>query len=315
MKLPPRIALGHFPTPLDPLPRLSAELGVEILLKRDDLTGLALGGNKIRKLEMLLAEAVRAGADAVITCGSVQSNHCRCTAAAARKLGLECGLILFEGRHNEENGNLLLDHLLGALVEVHPVSETPRAEPLMAKLGERFRHPYIVPFGGSNALGAAAYAWCYQELGEQLGGRSGTLFCVTSSGATHAGLALGEAILGGPRVVGVPIGESVEVSERRLRDLLVATATLVEENAGVVPTFLDGYQGAGYGIPTAAGNDAIRRLAMTEGILLDPVYTGKAMAALLAEHVDYEPPLVFLHSGGVPALFAYASELSPGSRM
>jgi D-cysteine desulfhydrase len=315
MKLPPRVPLGHFPTPLDPLPRLSAELGVEVLLKRDDLTGLALGGNKIRKLEMLLAEAVSAGADAVVTCGSIQSNHCRCTAAAARKLGLECGLVLFEGRHNEENGNLLLDHLFGALVEVHPVSETPRAEELMAKLGSRWRRPRVVPYGGSSAVGAAAYVWGFQELYEQLGGRSGTLFCVTSSGATHAGLALGQAILGGPRVIGVPIGESVEVSERRLRPLLDDTAALIEESAEVVPSFLDGYQGPGYGIPTSAGDGAIRRLARTEGILLDPVYTGKAMAALLAEHVEHEPPLVFLHSGGVPALFAYAAELSPGSRM
>ena len=284
MRLPPRVSLGTFPTPLDALPRLSAELGLEVLAKRDDLTGLALGGNKVRQLELLLAEAVAAGADAVITCGSIQSNHCRCTAAAARKLGLECGLVLFEGRHNEDNGNLLLDHLFGAVVEVHPVSETPHAEELMAVLGARWRRPHTVPFGGSNAIGAAAYVWGYQELHEQLEGRSGTLFCVTSSGATHAGLALGQAILGGPRVIGIPIGESVAVSEQRLGRLLDETSVLVDENAGVLPNFLDGYQGDGYGISTSGGDDAIRLLARTEVILLDPVYTAMAMAALLAEH-------------------------------
>ena len=315
MKLPPRISLGHFPTPLDPLPRLSAELGVEVLLKRDDLTGLALGGNKIRKLEMLLAEAVAAGADAVITCGSIQSNHCRCTAAAAAKLGLDCGLVLWEGRHNEATGNLLLDQLLGAVVEVHPANARERRDELMAALGGRWQRPYTVPYGGSSAVGAAAYAWGYQELLEQLDGRGGTLFCVTSSGATHAGLALGEAILGGPRVIGVSIADRAATVELQLAALIAATAELLGHSGDVGTTVLDGYQGGGYGIPTRAGDDAIRLLARKEGILLDPVYTGKAMAALLAEHREHEPPLIFLHSGGVPALFAYAAELSPGSRM
>jgi D-cysteine desulfhydrase len=309
MRLPPRAPLGVFPTPLDTLPRLSAQLGVEVLAKRDDLTGLALGGNKIRKLEMLMAEALAAGADAVVTCGAVQSNHCRCTAAAARKLGLECGLVLFDGRH-PENGNLLLDELLGATIEHHPAADRPRAEALMAGLGERYRKPYLIPFGGSNGLGAAAYAWGYQELREQLGGRGGTLFCVTSSGATHAGLALGHAILGGPAVVGVSIGEPAAVCQDRLGPLMAEAAAILgvpNEGRTVV---LDGYQGEGYGVPSASGNDAIRLLARTEGILLDPVYTGKAMGGLLAEYRRYEPPIIFLHSGGVPALFAYADELA-----
>jgi D-cysteine desulfhydrase family pyridoxal phosphate-dependent enzyme len=311
MKLPPRVSLGSFPTPLDSLPRLSAELGVEVVAKRDDLTGLALGGNKIRKLEMLLAEALAQGADAVVTCGAVQSNHCRCTAAAAAKLGLGCGLVLFEGRHNE-NGNLLLDQLFGAVVERHPSSERDGAEELMTRLGARYRRPYLIPFGGSNALGAAAYAWCYQELVEQLGGRRGTLFCFTSSGATHAGLALGAAMLGGgPAVVGISVGDPAAACEARLVPLLAGAAGLLGFEGEVHAAVLDAYRGEGYGIPSPAGNDAIRRLARTEGILLDPVYTGKAMAGLLAESARYEPPLVFLHSGGVPALFAYADELTP----
>jgi D-cysteine desulfhydrase family pyridoxal phosphate-dependent enzyme len=311
VNLPPRIPLGNFPTPLDPLPRLSAELGVEILAKRDDLTGLALGGNKIRKLEMLMAEAVAAGADAVVTCGAVQSNHCRCTAAAAAKLGLECGLVLFEGRHGE-NGNLLLDDLFGATVERHPASSRDHAEELMTRLGSRYRKPHLIPFGGSNALGAAAYVWCYQELLEQLGDRSGTLVCVTSSGATHAGLAIGQAMLGGPTVLGVSIGDAVVDCQRRLALLVAEGGDLVGFPGDVVTTVVDGFQGEGYGIPSAEGMAAIRRLAKTEGILLDPVYTGKAMAALLAEHHRYEPPIIFLHSGGIPALFAYADELISG---
>src|SRR5437588_9732785 len=207
MKLPARVPLGTFPTPLEPLPRLSAELGVEVLVKRDDLTGLALGGNKVRKLEMLLADAVAADAEAVVTCGSIQSNHCRCTAAAASKLGLECGLVLWEGRHNELTGNLLLDQLFGAAVERHPPEAVTRRDELMAALAKRWKRPYIVPYGGSSAVGAAAYIWAYQELLEQLGDRGGTLFCVTSSGATHAGLAIGEALLHGPAVVGVSIAD------------------------------------------------------------------------------------------------------------
>jgi len=312
VNLPPRVSLGNFPTPLDPLPRLSAELGVEVLLKRDDLTGLGLGGNKIRKLEMLMADALAAGADAVVTCGAVQSNHCRCTAAAAARLGLGCGLVLFEGRHNE-NGNRLLDELFGAAVEHHPASDRDRAEELMARLGKRYRKPYVIPFGGSNALGAAAYVWCYEELRDQLAGRAGTLFCVTSSGATHAGLALGEAILGGPKVVGVSIGDPVADCLARLATLVADTGRLVGGPTALTARVLDGYQGAGYGVPSGEGLAAIRRLARTEGVLLDPVYTSKAMAALLATAAEVDPPVTFLHSGGIPALFAYADELT-GSR-
>lgn len=308
MNLPPRVSLGTFPTPLDPLPNLSRELGFEILMKRDDLTGLALGGNKIRKLEMLMAEAMAEGADAVVTCGSAQSNHCRCTAAAAGRLGLECGLVLFEGRHNE-NGNLLLDGLFGATVELHPAAERGRAADLMAVLGQRYRRPWVIPFGGSNAVGAAAYVWGYQELVEQLGGRGGTVLCVTSSGATHAGLALGAAITGGPAVTGVAIGDSAQDCVDRLGPLIGETARLIGEPGNPKPNVMDGFQGGGYGFPSSAGMAAIRTVARAEGILLDPVYTGKAMAALIARGSELEPPVIFLHSGGVPALFAYAADL------
>ncbi|GAC1615149.1 MAG: D-cysteine desulfhydrase [Candidatus Dormibacteraceae bacterium] len=306
--MPPRVSLGTFPTPLDPLPNLSRELGFEILMKRDDQTGLALGGNKIRKLEMLMAEAVAAGADAVVTCGSAQSNHCRCTAAAAARLGLECGLVLFEGRHNG-NGNLLLDGLFGATVELHPAADRRRADELMSVLGQRYQRPWVIPFGGSNAVGAAAYVWGYQELVEQLGGRGGTVLCVTSSGATHAGLALGAAITGGPTVTGVAIGDSARDCVDRLGLLIGETARLIDEPVNPEPRVIDGFQGGGYGVPSPAGIAAIRAVARAEGILLDPVYTAKAMAALIARGSELEPPLIFLHSGGVPALFAYAADL------
>jgi D-cysteine desulfhydrase len=312
MKLPPRVSLGVFPTPLEPLPGLSQELGVEVLVKRDDLTGLALGGNKIRKLEMLLAEALAGGADAVVTCGSIQSNHCRCTAAAARKLGLECGLVLWEGRHNELNGNLLLDRLLGAVVDRHPAEAVGRRDELMAALATRWKRPYIVPYGGSSPLGAAAYVWGYQELLEQLGDRGGTLYCVTSSGATHAGLALGEALFGGPEVRGVSIADPGDEAGGRVSRLAAETKRLLQvEVEKITVRVTDNQRGAGYGVPTDASNQAITRLARTDGLLLDPVYTAKGMAALLQE-ASLErraKPLIFLHSGGVPALFAYAAEL------
>ena len=312
MILPPRIPLGVFPTPLEPLPGLTKELGVEVLVKRDDLTGLGLGGNKVRKLEMLLAPAVESGADAVVTCGASQSNHCRCTAAAAARLGLRCHLVLFEGRHNELQGNLLLDHLFGARVEMRPATDWQRVDAVLAEAASAYRRPCVIPFGGSNALGSAAYAWCYSELRGQLGadGR-GTVVCVTSSGATHAGLAVGAAGLGGPAVVGVPIGDPAPDCEVRVRRLAREAAVILGIEGTPRVTMLDGHQGLGYGIPTEECIDAIRLVARTEGLLLDPVYTGKAMAALIAgaRSGELQPPLVFLHSGGTPALFAYATEL------
>ena len=314
MRFPDRVPLGTFPTPLEPLPNLSRELGVEVLVKRDDLTGLAFGGNKVRKLEMLMAEAVRLRARTVITCGSTQSNHCRCTAAAARKLGLDVELVLFEGRHNEPNGNLLLDSLLGATVEVRPVSDSPRAAELMAAAASRHSNAYVIPFGGSNDIGAAAYVWGYRELAEQLAAKSrggGTVICVTSSGATHAGLALGAALdEGGPRVVGVSIADPVEACRRRVAVLVREAALLIGVDAdGAEVTVFDGQQGGGYGVPTAASVKAIRDVARLEGVFLDPVYTAKAMAGLIASTGRLAEPIVFLHSGGTPALFAYAGEL------
>lgn len=312
MRFPDRVPLGTFPTPLQPLPNLSRHLGVEVLMKRDDQTGLAFGGNKVRKLEMLMAPALAAGADTVMTCGSTQSNHCRCTAAAGRRLGLEIELLLFEGRHNQANGNLLLDELLGARVSLLPLAERVRAEELMTAAAAGRPNVHVIPFGGSDALGAAAYVWGYGELAEQLDGRGGTLLCVTSSGATHAGLALGAALdPSGPRVAGVSIADPIGPCRERVTDLSREAAQLLGVDAGGLEvTVLDGQQGAGYGVPTPASTDAIRMLARLEGVFLDPVYTAKAMAALIANAAELPAPLVFLHSGGQPALFAYAEEFA-----
>lgn len=308
----PRAALGVFPTPMEALANLSHDLGVDVLIKRDDLTGLALGGNKVRKLELLLGDAREHGAETIVTTGAIQSNHCRCTAAAARRLGLGCHLVLFEGRHNEVQGNLLLDHLFGAEVEVHPRSEQGRRDDLLQAAAARHPHSYLIPFGGSNGLGTAAYVWAYEELLEQLAGRAGTLFCVTSSGATHAGLALGAALhAAGPRVVGVTVSDPAAVCAPRVAELAADAAELLGVSLRPDVKVLDGYIGEGYAIPTPGGVAAIRRLAQSDGILLDPVYTAKAMAALLEHAHEFPAPLIFLHSGGVPALFAYANDLFP----
>jgi D-cysteine desulfhydrase family pyridoxal phosphate-dependent enzyme len=318
VKLPQRVSLGTFPTPLDPLPNLSRHLGREVFAKRDDLTGLALGGNKIRKLEMLMAEALELGADVVVTTGKIQSNHCRCTAAAAARLGLGCVLVLFEGRHNQEQGNLLLDRLLGADIRVHAAERWPDVQQLLDSTLEELRaagrRPYLIPFGGSVPLGAAAYAWGYLELTDQLRGRGpGSIVCVTSSGGMHAGLVAGSVAARRPQpILGVAIGDPAAECEPRVLALARATAELIEGPAPEAADVrvLDGFQGDGYGEPTAAAREAISLLARLEGIFLDPVYTAKAMAALLASAAELDPPIVFVHSGGVPALFAYAPDLT-----
>ena len=317
MRLPSRVPLGVFPTPLDPLPNLSRHLGREVLAKRDDLTGLALGGNKIRKLEMLMAVAQQEGADVVLTSGAAQSNHCRSTAAAARRLGMDVVLLLFEDRHTDVQGNLLLDHLLGAEVRLQPRAEWPPAESRLddaaAELRKVGRKPYVVPYGGSGPLGAAAYAWGYLELLDQLRGRApGCVVCVTSSGGMHAGLVAGAVARGRPApVVGVSVADPATDCEARVLKLAVEAAGLIEAPPAEAADakVLDGWQLDGYGVPSAAGREAIELVARLEGIFLDPVYTGKAMAALLASAAELPEPIVFVHSGGAPALFAYAQEL------
>ena len=325
----PRAALGHFPTPLEPLERLTAELGgPRIFIKRDDCTGLALGGNKTRKLEYLCAEALAEGADTLITAGGLQSNHVRQTAAAANRLGLACHLVLQRRADWREEaylrgGNLLLDGLLGATAHFPP-PEAPRDQE-MAGLAEELRgagaRPYVIPGGGSNAVGGLGYAAAAGEILDQAaeaGLEIGHLVVASGSGGTQGGLIAGLAARGAAaRVTGIDIDGQDPGLEGKVLAVAEGTAALLGVEQAVLSGALSlagGYSEA-YGKPTAEMVTALRLLAELEGILLDPVYTGKAMAGLidLARQGAFNGAgaVVFVHTGGAPGLFAYAS-LFPG---
>lgn len=311
-------------TPLYRLERLSRLLGgPEIYMKRDDLLGLAAGGNKTRKLEFLVADALAQGADTLITCGAVQSNHCRLTLAAAVVEGLKCQLLLEErvpGSYKPEgSGNNFLYRLLG----VERVRVVPGGSPLLDLMGEmageleaRGRKAYIIPTGGSNPVGATGYVACAEEALAQLfalGIRIDRIVCASGSGGTHAGLVAGfYGNSSGISVVGVNVSRKKGPQEQLIYDLASRTASHVGI-PGTLPrdTVLcfDEYVGPGYSLPTPAMIEAVQMLARTEAILLDPVYTGKAMAGLIdlvrkgffkrGEHV------LFVHTGGSAALYAY----------
>lgn len=318
----PRIKFAHLPTPVEPMPRAGAALGgLNLLVKRDDQTGLALGGNKTRKLEFLMAEAQANGARTVITAGAVQSNHCRQTAAAAAHLGLACILVLAGEPPEVVGGNLLLDHLLGA-----ELLYTPRArrdQTLQDAFDEAWaagRRPYLVPYGGSSPTGAAAYAYAMLELLEQ-GYRPDWVVFASSSGGTHAGLVLG-ARLGGfaGRVLGISIDEPADVLQARVATLATQTADLLGEKLVFHPVDIlveDGYLGGGYGVMGSPEREALALFARQEGLLLDPVYTGRAAAGLidLAHKGAFRSgeQVLFWHTGGTPALFSepYRQELIP----
>lgn len=324
----PRVALAVKPTPMQDAPRLSAYLGgPRILIKRDDLTGLAFGGNKARKLELLMGEARARNADVIITVGAMQSNHARMTAAAARICGMEAILVL-SGQEPEDahaQGNLLLDHLLGAQVRLINSTEDyvllGVVQDLSRELTERGRRPYVIPRGGSNGLGAAAYLEAGVEAFGQLnamGTRADAIVHTSTSGGTQSGL-LTAAKWGraGARIVGISAGPTAEMVVRRVvgivRDLGKTVKTDWEVEGEDVVVY-DDYIGDGYGIPSAATVDAIKVLARTEGILLDPVYTGKGMAGLIdlirRGEFGRNETVLFWHTGGQPALFAHAETLS-----
>lgn len=321
----PRIHLAHLPTPLEEAQILSATLrGPRIFIKRDDCTGLAFGGNKTRKLEYLIADAQHKGASVVITCGSTGSNHCRQTAAAARVAGMKCVLVLNSSEEEPEpQGNLLLDRILGA--QIHPVGSEEERNPTMERLADEFRErgeePYVIPGGGSNPLGASAYVAAMFELLEQLdelGVEPSRLYTTSStSGGTHAGLAIGAAIAGATFHVQ---GIAIEGTEDEVRDVVLplanATADFLGSDARLTPHDVrvdDGYVGPGYGVVTDECLDAMNTLSRTQAILLDPVYTAKTMAGLIGHvrsgELGTDDTVVFLHSGGTPALFSYGVSL------
>ncbi|WP_342606533.1 D-cysteine desulfhydrase [Pantoea agglomerans] len=315
----PRLELLGAPTPLEHLPRLSDYLGRDIFIKRDDFTPVAMGGNKLRKLEFLAADALREGADVLLTAGAIQSNHVRQTAAVAARLGLKCVALLENpiGTHAENylsNGNRMLLDLMDAEVIMVDALNNP-AEQLAeqaTRLEAQGYRPYIVPVGGSNALGALGYVECAQEIAHQSEGVVDFAAVVVASGSagTHAGLAVGlEHLLPETELVGVTVSRQVEAQLPLVERLRQSLAETLEVQAKAPITLWDDYFAPRYGEPNDEGMAAVKLLARLEGILLDPVYTGKAMAGLLdgvsQNRFRREGPLLFIHTGGAPALFAY----------
>jgi D-cysteine desulfhydrase family pyridoxal phosphate-dependent enzyme len=309
----PRLRFAHLPTPVEPLPRLSAALGGQpLLVKRDDLTGLAMGGNKTRKLEFLLAAAQADGARTLITAGAVQSNHCRQTAAAAARYGFNCTLVLSGERPDSITGNLLLDGLFGA--EIVWTSREQRDQALkdtFQALWSAGKRPYLIPYGGSDPTGAAAYAFAMQELVEQ-GARPDWIVFPSSSGGTQAGLVLGARLSGFTgKVLGISVDEPQEVLQERAAGLASATAELLGEKVAFSPDDIlvnADYLGGGYGVMGEPEKEAVRLFARQEGLLLDPVYTGRAAAGMIdLIRKGFFPAgqsVLFWHTGGTPALFA-----------
>lgn len=321
----PRHRLGFFPTPLQELPRLSARLGgPRLFIKRDDQTGLATGGNKTRKLEFLVGDALAKGCDTLITGGAMQSNHSRQTAAAAAACGMECHLALGGAAPREPGGNVLLDLLLGA--KIHWCGDRTKGEdiPEIAKtLIAAGRRPYVVPYGGSNAIGAAGFAAALAELKEQAEAadvRFSHIVFASSSGGTQAGLVAGNEALGlGATIHGIGIDKWEGKTEDFAATVLDLTNDLadlahLDHRFSAAEIRIDQrFTGGGYGIVGDLEREAIRLLAAGEGILLDPVYTGRAFGGMLElireGALTSADTVLFWHTGGTPALFAYARDL------
>jgi D-cysteine desulfhydrase len=328
--LPASPALAVLPTPLQPLPRLSAELGVDLRVKRDDLTNSHTGGNKLRKLQRLLAEALAQGATTVITCGGVQSNHARATALAAASVGLDAHLVLRTPNGQpldleaSRTGNVLLDLIAGATLHtITPDDYRGRRGAIMEALADRLRRdgrrPFIIPEGGSDALGALGYATVIPEiLGAMPDAPPDTILAATGSGGTLAGLALGLADEqpGGPtRAIGVPVCDDATyfaaIVERLIAD--AARDHGAHTSASARYGFLEGFQGRGYALTTSDELAFLKETARRDGLMLDPVYTNKAFRALIlslrADPRRFGERVVFIHTGGLPGLFAHAADL------
>ena len=319
-----RYPLATLPTPLDEAPRLSQELGIRVLIKRDDLTGFALGGNKARKLEFLVADALAQGADTLITGGGTQSNHARMTAAAARKLGMGITIVFFGAEPPAVNGNLLLDQLLGAelvYANTDDKIETDRVvERVALDLQARGRKPYIIPVGGSTVLGCCSYVLAVGELLTQLETRNikpDYVFITTGSCGTHSGILAGMKYYHAAiPVYGITVSRQKSEGEERIHNLVKKTADFLDCPMPLTSDDViinDAYIGPGYAIPTAAGNAAMRMVARLEGIFLDPVYTGKTMAGMIdlarRGEIKRGATVVFWHTGGTPAIFGMANDL------
>ena len=318
-----RVDLCHQPTPIEPMERLQKQLsGPQLFIKRDDCTGLATGGNKTRKLEFLLGEALAQGADTLVTQGAVQSNHVRQTAAAACKFGLKCHALLERrvadaASDYESTGNVFLDELFGATLEFRPTGLDMNAEAkaLCQRLRADGAKPYFIPGGGSNAIGALGYASCAQEIGvqsQELGIDFDYMVVASGSAGTHAGLLAGLQAMGSDLpVLGISVRHAQAKQVAAVHALAEKTLALLNGAALPVDKVIvdDGYVGPGYGVAAESTLEAIRMTARSEAILLDPVYSAKAMAGLIglvrSGFFAADAKVLFLHTGGSAALFAY----------
>lgn len=317
----PRVHFAHLPTRIEELPRLTEHLkGPRILVKRDDQTGLAFGGNKTRKLEFLIAEALEQGAKTLITGGALQSNHCRQTAAAATRFGLDCVLVLNGEMPDQPSANLLLDQLFGA--ELVTIKDRALRDRTLQETYDRAvadgRKPYLVTYGGSSPTGALGYAFAMKEFMEQNVPVDWIVFG-TSSGGTHAGLVLGQRLFG---YTGKVLGISIDEPEDWLKNRVSGLASNASEKMGERIEFRledilanEDYCKAGYGVLTDAEREAVKLFAKYEGLLLDPVYTGRAAAGMIdlirQGFFKRDETVLFWHTGGQPALFAekYANRI------
>lgn len=317
----PKQSLGFFPTPIVELKKLSKVLGgPDIFMKRDDLTGLALGGNKTRKLEFILGDAIGKGCDTIVTAGAAQSNHCRQTAAAAAQLQLECHLVLGGQSPDTPNGNLLLDLLFGA--HIHWAGNNRKGEDIPAvveTLIAQGKKPYVVPYGGSSMLGAYAFVHALKELEQQLTHQSiSHIVFASSSGGTQAGLMMGNHLQNSPyQLIGINIDKN-ETGNVPFKQAIINLANELSTALNTNHTFTEQdlvlnnhYVGEGYGVIGKLEKEAIALTAQHEGILLDPVYTGRAMGGLIhmirTGELSKKDKVLFWHTGGAPALFANAA--------
>lgn len=331
LSFPPQINLARLPTPVQPLRRLSEKYGVELYIKRDDLSGVALSGNKIRKLEFVLADALAQKADTVITCGGAQSNHCRATAIAAAMLGLNCRLLLRTPDPSNPpplEGNILLDRMAGAEIVWITPDEYKQRDELMAREAESLqtsgRKAYPIPEGASNALGALGYIRATEELVNDItntlggGNRPCTIINAAGSGGTSAGLILGAKIFDlNARIAGVNVCNDRAYFVRAIGDIceraIVDYYLDVDFNRQRDVEIIDGYVGLGYALSQTEELELISEVARTEGIFLDPVYTGKAFFGMI-EELKRDPKcfgerIIFLHTGGLFGLFPKADQL------
>jgi L-cysteate sulfo-lyase len=324
----PRVSLAHLPTPLEHLPRLSEHLGgPDIYVKRDDCTGLATGGNKTRKLEYSMGEALQQGADTIVTVGAVQSNHVRQTAAAACKLGLKCEVLL-EHRIAEpsetysNSGNVFLDRIFGANLREYPggTDFDKAMEEIVDEVRAGGGTPYVIPGGASNKVGALGYVNCAIELLAQAGEQDLVIDHVvtaTGSAGTQGGLIVGlKALKSSVPLLGIGVNAAKDAQEEKVYKLACETAEFIGKPGIVARDDVIAncdYVGDGYGVPTEGMNEAVMMLARFEGLLFDPVYSGKALAGMIdlirSGKFDDARNIVFLHTGGSAALFAYSDQL------